>query len=149
MQRFEIRAARHDELPEVARMYRHSRDQCLSFLPKLHTPAEDLWFFQNIVFKSNELTIVIGDEQIIGMMATKDDWIEQLYLDPRHLRKGIGSKLLDLAKAQSSGNLKLMCFVENTDARVFYEAHGFKEVKRTSGSENEEGAPDILYEWQA
>ncbi len=82
------------------------------------------------------------------MMATKDDWIEQLYLDPRHLRKGIGSKLLELAKAQSSGTLKLMCFVENRDARVFYEAHGFKEVKRTSGSENEEGAPDILYEWQ-
>jgi len=42
-----------------------------------------------------------------------------------------------------------MCFVENVDARAFYEAHGFKEVKRTSGSENEEGAPDILYEWQA
>ncbi|WP_075698038.1 GNAT family N-acetyltransferase [Pseudovibrio brasiliensis] len=149
MQTLEIRAARFDELPEVARMYRYSRDRCLSFLPRLHTPEEDLWFFQNIVFKSNELTIVMGDEQIIGMMAIKDDWIEQLYLDPRHLRKGIGTKLLDQAKAQSSGTLKLMCFVENVDARAFYEAHGFKEMKRTSGSENEEGAPDILYEWQA
>lgn len=50
MQEFEIRAAQYDELPEVARMYRLSRDHCLSFLPKLHTPEEDLWFFFRILF---------------------------------------------------------------------------------------------------
>ncbi len=149
MQVLEIRAATYNELPEIARLYRTSRDCCLSFLPQLHTPEEDLWFFQNIVFRNQELTIVMGEGQIIGMISTKDDWIEQLYIDPRHLRKGIGSKLMEQVKAASSGHLKLMCFVENVDARSFYEAHDFKEVKRTSGSENEEGAPDILLEWQA
>ncbi|SDR31007.1 GNAT family N-acetyltransferase [Pseudovibrio sp. Tun.PSC04-5.I4] len=149
MQTLEIRAAQYEDLPEIARVYRSSRDQVLSFLPKLHTPDEDLWFFRNIVFKSNDMTIVMGDGQIIGMMATKDDWIEQLYLDPSHLREGIGSKLLAQAKAKSSGYLQLWCFVENVIGRAFYETHGFKEVKRTSGSENEEGAADILFEWRA
>ncbi|KZL20651.1 putative acetyltransferase [Pseudovibrio axinellae] len=149
MQTLEIRSAHYNELPAVARMYRHSRDRCLSFLPNRYSPKEDLWYFQNVVFESCELINVISDGQIIGMMATQDDWIEQLYLDPTHLRKGIGSELLSQAKAKSSGKLRLMCFVENSAARSFYEVHGFKEVKRTSGSENEEGAPDILYEWRA
>lgn len=30
---------------------------------------------------------------------------------------------------------------------AFYERHGFVEVRRTPG-DNEEGEPDILYRWQ-
>jgi len=42
--------------------------------------------------------------------------------------------------------LSLWVFEANVDAIRFYKRHGFKEVRRTQG-ENDEGIPDILMEW--
>ena len=43
--------------------------------------------------------------------------------------------------------LRLWTFQRNTDAIRFYESHGFKLVRETSGADNEEHEPDALYRW--
>jgi ribosomal protein S18 acetylase RimI-like enzyme len=60
-------------------------------------------------------------------------------------RRGTGSGLLELAKARSSGNLRLYTFAANRGARAFYEKYGFQIVDR--GSDNEERLPHPLLEW--
>ena len=60
--------------------------------------------------------------------------------------RGIGSALLDHAKARRPDGLDLWAFQSNTGARRFYERHGFVAVAETDG-DNEEGAPDVRYRW--
>jgi GNAT superfamily N-acetyltransferase len=81
------------------------------------------------------------------MLVLDGDWIDQLYVDPDLTRAGIGAKLIGVAKRERPGGLRLWTFVSNRDAQRFYERHGFHEVERTDGTNNEEGAPDIQYQW--
>ncbi|HEY0074631.1 MAG TPA: GNAT family N-acetyltransferase, partial [Abditibacteriaceae bacterium] len=78
----------------------------------------------------------------------KIGWIEQLYLHPNFLRRGIGSQFVERAKAELGPPIRLYTFQENAPARHFYERHGFKAIAFGDGSENEENCPDVLYEWQ-
>ena len=59
--------------------------------------------------------------------------------------RGIGSALLAVAKRERPQGLRLWTFQSNTGAQRFYERHGFVEVRRTDGRDNEERAPDVLY----
>ena len=63
--------------------------------------------------------------------------------------RGIGSALLAVAKRERPQGLRLWAFQTNTGARRFYERHGFVEVRRTDGRDNEERAPDVLYACRA
>jgi ribosomal protein S18 acetylase RimI-like enzyme len=40
-------------------------------------------------------------------------------------------------------------FQRNARARAFYESQGFRIIKMTDGSRNEEREPDIRYGWAA
>lgn len=81
-------------------------------------------------------------------MAEAPGWIEQLYLHPTMLRRGIGSALLRSAQARQPA-LELWCFEENMRGRAFYERHGFQVIEQTDGSGNAEGAADLRYRWDA
>jgi hypothetical protein len=43
--------------------------------------------------------------------------------------------------------MRLYAFQRNTRARSFYERRGFVAVAFGDGSGNEEGEPDVLYQW--
>jgi len=58
------------------------------------------------------------------MMALEDEWVEQLYIDPEHQRRGHGARLLEVAQATRPA-LALWTFESNLGAQGFYEAHGF------------------------
>jgi hypothetical protein len=47
----------------------------------------------------------------------------------------------------SPRRLQLFTFQRNERARAFYEARGFVAIGASDGSGNEEGEPDLLYEW--
>jgi ribosomal protein S18 acetylase RimI-like enzyme len=83
------------------------------------------------------------------MMVLEGDWIAQLYADPDLTRVGIGSELLAAAKRERPAGLRLWTFVSNEGAQRFYARHGFREVGRTDGADNEERAPAIQYAWPA
>jgi GNAT superfamily N-acetyltransferase len=80
--------------------------------------------------------------------SSSNQWINQLYVDPRHTGRGLGSRLVEVAKSVYPEGLDLWTFAANTGARRFYERHGFVAIASTDG-DNEERAPDIRYHWSA
>jgi putative acetyltransferase len=84
---------------------------------------------------------------MIGFIAFREGWIDQLYVLPARQNRGAGRSLLQVAKA-ASPELMLWTFQRNLAARRFYERHGFVPVSETDGSRNEEREPDVLYRWR-
>jgi GNAT superfamily N-acetyltransferase len=81
-----------------------------------------------------------------GLIAFRNDWIEQLYVLPQMQGQRVGTALLDVAK-HASDRLQLWTFQRNAQARRFYEARGFAVVEQTDGAGNEEKEPDARYLW--
>ena len=79
-------------------------------------------------------------------MVLSPGWIEHLYISPLHTGAGIGTQLVRHAMSLADGTIDLWTFASNTGAARFYERHGFVQVDRIDG-DNEEGAPDIRYRW--
>lgn len=118
----------------------------LPYLPELHTPEEDLWFFSERLFQENEVWVAEAEGEIVGYIAFKPGWISHLYIHPDHQGRGLGPELL--AKALEDGTAReLWTFQQNARARRFYETRGFSLVRLTDGADNEEKTPDALYRW--
>jgi GNAT superfamily N-acetyltransferase len=143
---FTLRRLTLEEMDRAAIIQRTSFDERLPWLAGLHTPDEDRAFFRKRVFAECEIWGA-ADREIIGIIAFREGWIDQLYVLPGHQRLGAGDALLRVAKAVFS-SLHLWTFQKNTLARSFYEKRGFKMVKETDGSDNEEREPDVLCRWQ-
>ena len=141
-----LRIARPDDAKPLVKLFRASR-ALLTFLPELHTEAEDLGSVRNVLLPTHRVTIAELDGRLAGFMAEEDGWINQLYLDPGVLRGGIGSALIADAKSRNE-SITLWCFAENHRARSFYEKQGFVAVETTDGSTNEAKRPDVRYLWK-
>jgi putative acetyltransferase len=142
-----IRLATPGEVVAVARLHREVRAACLPCLPDLHTPAEILGFFRDRVFPSNEVWVA-GADTLDGFCAFRACWVDHLYIRPERHRLGLGTALLGEAMAVNA-RLRLWTFQRNTGAIAFYRARGFRLVRETDGSGNEEREPDALFEWTA
>ena len=130
----------------VARLQRHVMRVSLPYLPELHTPEEDLWFFSERLFPENEVWVAEAEGEIVGYIAFKPGWISHLYIHPDHQGRGLGPEML--AKALEDGTAReLWTFQQNARARRFYETRGFSLVRLTDGADNEEKTPDALYRW--
>jgi GNAT superfamily N-acetyltransferase len=140
-----LRRLREEEMDQAAVIHRTAFDERLPWLAALHTPAEDRAFFRDRVFVECEVWGAF-DGELIGFIAFREGWIDQLYVAPDRQRQGVGATLLQIAKAASS-SLSLWTFQRNPGARRFYEKHGFAAVEQTDGSRNEEREPDVLYRW--
>ncbi len=89
-----------------------------------------------------------ADERVVGLMAVSFSMVEQLYLAPDWIGRGLGRRLIELAKTRRPTGLELFCFQANQRARSFYEHHGFLAVATGDGSNNQEHQPDIRYAWR-
>jgi putative acetyltransferase len=134
------------EMPAAARVLRTAFDDALPWLAGLHTPQEDERFFQECVFKTCEVWGAFSDAELVGIIAFRPDWIDQLYVLPRAQGDGVGTKLLQRAQ-DSFTPLNLWTFQRNRAARGFYQARGFVLIRETDGADNEEREPDALYRW--
>jgi putative acetyltransferase len=133
-----------DDMDSAAIVLRTSFDEALPTLAGLHTPEEDRWFFRE--FATCQLWGYFDGKDLLGFIAFREGWIDQLYVLPASQGRGIGTALLQVAQRRS-GHLCLWTFLRNQNARRFYEKHHFKLVKETDGTRNEENEPDALYAW--
>ena len=136
------------DMDAAALVHRASFDERLPTLASLHTPEEDRGFFGGPVFDECTVWGAWEGERLVGFIAFKPGWVEQLYVLPGDQNKGIGASLLALVKVENA-ELLLWTFQRNEGARRFYETHGFEAVEETDGSGNEEKEPDVLYRWRA
>jgi len=135
-----------EDMDAAARVVRAAFDHALPSLAGLHTPKEDQWFFRERVFETCEVWGAFDSAEMIGMIAFRKDWIDQLYVLPDAQRRGVGTELLQVAKS-SFDRLQLWTFQRNVWARRFYEARGFALVQETDDARNEEKEPDARYLW--
>ena len=136
-----------DETDQAAAVLRASFDQALPTLAGLHTPDEDRWFVRERLFVDCQIWGYFNDQDLVGMIAFREGWIDQLYILPTCQGRRIGTALLHVAQYRFD-RLSLWTFQRNTRARSFYESHGFVAVTETDGSRNEEKEPDVMYSWQ-
>jgi GNAT superfamily N-acetyltransferase len=134
------------DMDSAAQVLRTSFDQALPSLAGLHTPEEDRWFFRERVFNTCEVWGAFEHAAMVGVLAFRKDWIDQLYLLPDAQGRGTGTELLRVAQ-NAFDRLQLWTFQRNVRARRFYEARGFALVRETDGARNEENEPDALYLW--
>ena len=141
-----LRPATSQDAPAIAVILRTCFRVSLPFLPELHTAAEDLAFVSGRLMAENAVWVAELEDAVVGYVAFRDDWIEHLFIHPDRQGQGIGPALL--AKALADGRPKqLWTFQQNTRARRFYEARGFRVVEFTDGAGNEEKTPDVRYLW--
>ena len=142
-----LRRATTDDAQAIAVVHRTVMRLSLSFLPELHSAADDLRFFSERFLPANEVWVADADGAIAGYIGFDPDWINHLYVLPDFQGQGIGPQLLALALADGRSR-RLWTFQQNARARRFYEDAGFRLLELTDGADNEEKTPDALYEWR-
>ena len=114
----------------------------------VHDDDDVRGYFASHIVKACELWVAEQDGALAGILVLDGAVVDQLYVEPGLTGRGIGSALLAVAKRERPQGLALWAFQSNTGARRFYERHGFIEVRRTDGRDNEERAPDVLYAYR-
>jgi hypothetical protein len=66
----------------VARVHRATFDHRLPWLAGHHTPNEDRAYFENVVFDECEVWVSFDGDELIGFIAFRESWIDQLYVLP-------------------------------------------------------------------
>jgi putative acetyltransferase len=141
-----LRPAVPEDAPAIALILGSCFRVSLPFLPQLHTAEQDLAYVSGKLMAEDAVWVAEVEGAVVGYVAFRDDWIDHLYIHPDRQGQGIGPVLL--AKAMEDGRPKqLWAFQQNTRARRFYEARGFRAVEFTDGEGNEENTPDVRYLW--
>lgn len=143
-----LRPAGQDDLPAVAELYLAVRRAAVPLMPPGAHPDDDVrrWV-GSWDLATHDVWLAEADGALVGFATLTATWLESLYVDPAAQRSGVGSALLDLAKAQRPDGFALWVFESNVPARAFYARHGLVELERTDGSANEERRPDVRMAW--
>jgi len=148
-----IRPATTADADQVASVYLASQKAFVAFARLAHSDDDVRRWIADTLVPAGGVSVAVDDatHAVVGMMAisTKDGvgWIDQLYLHPSAVGRGLGTRFVNQAKAELGSPIRLYCFQQNEPARRFYERLGFRAIAFGDGSENEERRPDILYEW--
>jgi ribosomal protein S18 acetylase RimI-like enzyme len=116
--------------------------------PPIHTEEEVRRWFRDVLLPDAQTWIALAGSRPVAVLTLDGDDLDQLYVDPAFAGQGIGSMLVDLAKSLRPEGLELWTFQSNHPAQAFYRRHGFTELYRTDGADNEERAPDIRMAWR-
>ncbi len=147
-----LRAVRNTDSGGCADVYMRSREFALRTVPSVHPPREIRRWMADEVVGRTDMWVAEVDGTIVGLMVLAPDlkdsgWVEQLYLDPAWMGRGLGDRFVQLAKERAPHGLQLWTFQVNEPARRFYERHGFVAAELTDGAGNEERAHDVRYHW--
>lgn len=143
-----IRRAGADDAAGIGDVWLASWRATFEFEPA--HPDDDVrrWLATELVPNHETWVAVDARGTVVGLMALSDDMIEQLYVAPPWIGRGLGRRFLALAKERRPAGLDLYCFAVNTNARRFYERAGFEPIAYGDGSGNEEHQPDVRYAWR-
>jgi ribosomal protein S18 acetylase RimI-like enzyme len=140
-----IRRATADDVEAVVDVFERI-SETMTYLPVVHTHEEHLaWFGARL---SDREGWVWDEGGVRGYMLLGDGELMHIYLAPGWTDRGIGTQLLQLAKARLPGGFTLWTFQQNHGARRWYERHGLEAIEFGDGSGNEEGVADVKYAWR-
>lgn len=146
-----LRQARANDAAECAHVYLRSRAFGLPQVPVVHEPSEVRRWMADEVIGHADVWVAEVDGVIGGLLVLSHErdggWVDQLYLDPSWMGRGLGDRFVELARRRCPCGLQLWTFQSNAAALRFYERHGFVAEESTDGRGNEERAPDVRYRW--
>lgn len=144
----EIRRLREGEIEAVVRLWRRSREASQPWLEARmgRTADDDLRFFRGTIARENDVWVAVERDAVLGFLAIAGERLGWLYVDPPGQGGGIGTALLDRAKALSPDGLSLFTHQRNAKARAFYERRGFR-AAHFGTSPPPESEPDVQYVW--
>ncbi|MGW1611104.1 N-acetyltransferase family protein [Streptomyces sp. NPDC002285] len=143
-----LRRARPTDAGAVADVWLRSFAAALPTVVRPRSDDDVRTYFREVVVLLRETWVAEAADRVVGLMVLDADQLSQLYLDPDWRGRGIGDRLVDLAKRRRPDGLSLWTFQVNEPAHRFYERHGFVAAEYTDGSGNEEQEPDVRYVWQ-
>ena len=147
----DFRAATVEDADPVADVYLRSRKELVACAPLAHSDQDVREWIRWHLLPAGHTTVAVADDRVIGLLAVSRgnacSWIDQLYLLPEWVERGIGTRFLARAQCQLPPPIRLFTFQCNERARCFYERRGFRAIAFGDGSGNEEKCPDVLYEW--
>lgn len=135
----------HDPLAALAAEVRAAAVPLMP--PPVPTPEQAHAWVGRQLAGEREAWLAEADGRPVGYLLLESEWLHSLYVHPDLQGQGLGGALLDLAKSLRPDGFGLWVFETNEPARRFYRRHGLVEVRRTDGSGNEEGAPDVEMAW--
>ena len=127
-------------------MWRESFEEAVGIVD-WHPMEDQKRYLLSHVVPENDVRVALLGPSVVAFVAASQDWLNQLYVHRDFQRRGLGTRLLDWAKAQSSGRLLLYTFARNQRACAFYERSGFEAIER--GFEKEWQLEDVKYQWSA
>ena len=116
-----------------------------AWMPRIHGHEDDQDFLADLIARG-WVSVVRDGAGLAGFMARDGGEIHALYIAASHRGRGLGHALLRQAK-EARPTLGLWTSQANRRAQAFYLREGFREVCRTDGAGNDDGLPDIRYEW--
>lgn len=143
-----LRRANDSDAAALTSIHLLSMQAAMPYLNTVHTEEETLNYFSHVVLRERTVWVAERLQQVVGFIAFTQEEVDHLYVHTGFQSQGIGTMLLDQAKAGSVGSLQLYAFQRNVDARRFYERHGFSVVRMSDGLRNEQREPDVLYRWR-
>lgn len=141
-----LRRATADDAAQLTELYLATRRAAEPAMPPQLHSAESVLAHTTGEIAEKEVWVAEHDE-IVGFAVLDRAFLDALYVGPDHQGFGIGSALLDLAKARRPDGFALWVFASNAPARGFYHRHGLVELEHTDGSGNEERSPDVRMAW--
>lgn len=141
-----VRDARQADARPIAELIKQAKADAMPWLPVVHSLEEDVAWVSAVLLPEHRVRVAaVRSDHIVGVVAARPGWIDQLYVATPHRRSGLGSLLLADALDEQRGAVRLWVFARNAAARHFYESRGFHAVRTTDGHDNEEQEPDVLY----
>ena len=106
----------------AAEVYLRARRRAVPEIPPLAHPDDEVRQWMRRVLDEQEAWLAVaGDGTVPGLMVLAGDWVGQLYTDPAWTGRGLGARLVALAKQRRPGGLQLWTFASNARAQRFYE----------------------------
>ena len=122
-------------------------------VPVVHDDSDVRRWMADEVIAHADVTVAEVDGMVVGLMVLSADakrrsgWIEQLYLDPAWIGRGLGEQFVDRAKSAHARGPAAVDLRRSTTLRVgSTQRLGFDEVEQTDGAGNEEREPDVRYQ---
>ena len=144
----ELAAFEPAQVDDLISMWRQAFEHGVGIIDP-HPIAEQKQYFVDKVLPGHAVTCALEGTprgaRLVGFVAASPESVSQLHVRVGWHRRGIGTRLLGWAQAQSTGSLWLYTFACNRVARAFYEHHGFIDIAH--GFEPEWQLDDVKYLW--
>ena len=143
----DLRRATEADAPAIAGIHLSARAAAgAAFPPAAHPDEEYLPHLLADVLPAAEVWIALAGDAPVGFLALVGELLSDLSVAPGAQGTGVGSALLEHAKARRPRGLTLWVFTSNRPAPAIYGRHGFAAIGGTDG-DDEEGAPDLHLQW--